>query len=189
MLDTVAKLIIEHPEMGKVEIQGHTDNVGGAENNLVLSQKRADAVMKYLTGTGVEAERVTAKGYGQTKPVDSNRSSKGRTNNRRVAFIIQSEAKPSGTGKALPKPATDQDLASEPVQITKAVTVKTEQAIRRVETPASNDVGSPWDPSPENTSSSPWGDVDQSAPIPQAVEDPIAATDSKRQPRIIKNEN
>ncbi|NCG22207.1 MAG: OmpA family protein, partial [Rhodobacterales bacterium] len=115
LLATVAKLIIEHPEMGKVEIQGHTDNVGGAENNLALSQKRAEAVMKYLTGEGVQAERVTAKGFGQTKPIDSNRSPKGRANNRRVAFIIQSKAKPSGTGKALPKVATDRDLAGEPV--------------------------------------------------------------------------
>ena len=244
LLSAVAELITAHPEVGHIEIQGHTDNVGGAGNNLALSQKRADAVMKYLLGKGVDADRLTAKGYGQTKPVDSNRSSKGRANNRRVAFVIESQANPGGTAQAVPKGAPDPDPAGDPGQLTVVVpggnwanvyvdgqrlskgapftnvpiaagehTIRVEnekagidhtetvnvingQSIRvvvealgtpRVEVPPTSGVGSPWDVRPENTSSSPWGDVDQSAPIPDTAEEaPAEETDGKRAPRSSK---
>jgi OOP family OmpA-OmpF porin len=68
----------------KLEIQGHTDNVGNEAYNLTLSEARAKAVMTWLTQHGVAAERLTAKGYGKTKPVADNGSDEGRAKNRRV---------------------------------------------------------------------------------------------------------
>lgn len=68
-----------------VEIQGHTDTRGAAQYNQTLSQRRADSVAKVLVGQlGVDASRVTAKGYGETKPIDSDDTAEGRAANRRV---------------------------------------------------------------------------------------------------------
>jgi OOP family OmpA-OmpF porin len=67
----------------KLEIQGHTDNVGNDAYNQTLSESRAKAVMTWLTH-GVTADRLTAKGYGKTKPVADNGSDEGRAKNRRV---------------------------------------------------------------------------------------------------------
>jgi outer membrane protein OmpA-like peptidoglycan-associated protein len=71
-----------------LEIQGHTDNVGGAEYNKTLSENRANAVKKYLVDKGVKSERITAKGFGLSKPIDTNDTPEGRAKNRRVEFII-----------------------------------------------------------------------------------------------------
>ena len=71
-----------------LEIQGHTDNVGGADYNNTLSENRANAVKKYLVDKGVKAERVTAKGFGLSKPIDTNDTPEGRAKNRRVEFYI-----------------------------------------------------------------------------------------------------
>ena len=68
----------------KVEVQGHTDNVGNDAYNQTLSEARAKAVVTWLTQHGVAAERLTAKGYGKTKPVADNGSDEGRARNRRV---------------------------------------------------------------------------------------------------------
>jgi OmpA-OmpF porin, OOP family len=67
-----------------IEIQGHTDNVGGEENNLALSQARADAVRSYLIGKGITGDRVISKGYGQGMPVADNATDEGRSKNRRT---------------------------------------------------------------------------------------------------------
>jgi outer membrane protein OmpA-like peptidoglycan-associated protein len=63
--------------------------VGSAESNLALSQKRADAVATYLATQGVAKERVSAKGYGETKPIGDNATDAGRAANRRVEFAAQ----------------------------------------------------------------------------------------------------
>jgi outer membrane protein OmpA-like peptidoglycan-associated protein len=70
-----------------VEVAGHTDNVGTPEANLKLSQDRAQAVMAALVERGVKADRLTAKGYGQTAPVADNRAEDGRAKNRRVELV------------------------------------------------------------------------------------------------------
>lgn len=70
----------------KVEISGYTDNVGSAENNLRLSQKRANAVRYWLINKGIDPERVIAKGYGEQNPIADNKTSEGRRLNRRIEF-------------------------------------------------------------------------------------------------------
>jgi outer membrane protein OmpA-like peptidoglycan-associated protein len=69
-------------------IEGHTDNAGKPENNLVLSQKRADACKVYLVNKGIAYERLTAKGFGDTVPVDDNKTTVGKAKNRRVEFKL-----------------------------------------------------------------------------------------------------
>jgi outer membrane protein OmpA-like peptidoglycan-associated protein len=71
----------------RVEVGGHTDNVGTAEANLKLSQDRAQAVMAALVERGIAAARLTAKGYGQTAAVADNRTEEGRAKNRRVELV------------------------------------------------------------------------------------------------------
>jgi outer membrane protein OmpA-like peptidoglycan-associated protein len=85
-LDEVAKLLKKNADW-KMQIEGHTDNVGGAAANLKLSQQRADAVRAWLVAHGVEGGRLTAKGLGETKPVAENTTEDGRAKNRRVALV------------------------------------------------------------------------------------------------------
>jgi outer membrane protein OmpA-like peptidoglycan-associated protein len=86
-LKEIASALKEHPEI-KVEIQGHTDNVGTAAANLKLSEERANAVKAVLTSEyGVSETQISAKGYGSTKPVAPNTTVEGRANNRRVELV------------------------------------------------------------------------------------------------------
>lgn len=71
----------------KLEVGGHTDNVGAPESNLALSELRAKSVMKYLTNKGIAAARLSVKGYGQTRQVADNRNEEGRAKNRRVELV------------------------------------------------------------------------------------------------------
>ncbi len=88
ILDEVAALMIDNPEILELEVQGHTDDKGKADHNLKLSQDRADAVREYLIKQGVKGDRLTAKGYGHSKPRFANISSRLREKNRRVEFKI-----------------------------------------------------------------------------------------------------
>jgi len=72
----------------KVEIAGHTDNVGDDDSNLALSKARADAVRNYVINKGISEERITAKGYGENYPVDTNDTPQGRQKNRRTEVRI-----------------------------------------------------------------------------------------------------
>jgi outer membrane protein OmpA-like peptidoglycan-associated protein len=86
-LKEIATTLKQHPDL-KVEVQGHTDNVGKPDANLQLSQARADAVKQTLTTEyGVPAGQLTAKGYGDTKPTADNKTAEGRANNRRVELV------------------------------------------------------------------------------------------------------
>jgi outer membrane protein OmpA-like peptidoglycan-associated protein len=75
----------------KIELGGHTDNVGSAKSNQLLSENRAKSVYSYLLENGVPAERLTAKGYGDTKPIADNATEQGRADNRRSEFKIISK--------------------------------------------------------------------------------------------------
>jgi outer membrane protein OmpA-like peptidoglycan-associated protein len=88
LLDNVFQVLKDHPELLKLEVQGHTDSKGLKGANQVLSQNRADAVKKALIKRGIDAKRLTSKGYGQDKPIASNDTDEGRTQNRRVQFTI-----------------------------------------------------------------------------------------------------
>jgi len=88
LLDEVAQVLMQHPEMTKIEVQGHTDNRGSAALNKKLSQARADSVRKALSQRGVAVERLETKGYGPDKPIDDNGTDEGRQKNRRVQFVI-----------------------------------------------------------------------------------------------------
>jgi OOP family OmpA-OmpF porin len=86
-LDKLVDILNEYPE-AFVEIQGHTDNVGGADANKKLSQERADAVAEYLKGKGFDANRLKSVGYGQEMPIANNSTRSGRSKNRRVEFKL-----------------------------------------------------------------------------------------------------
>lgn len=89
-LDRLVDFLKNNPAI-KIEVAGHTDNVGSDEYNLKLSQQRTESVTAYLAEKGIEKSRLTARGYGETKPVESNESEEGRAMNRRVEFSIQSK--------------------------------------------------------------------------------------------------
>lgn len=86
-LDRMVALMAEHTTM-EVEIAGHTDAVGSAQYNMGLSKRRAEAVRNYLTGKGVVKSRIIVKFFGESKPIDTNRTVEGRKKNRRVEFKI-----------------------------------------------------------------------------------------------------
>lgn len=87
-LDQAAALLRQASSV-KAEIGGHTDNVGGADANLSLSQQRADSVREALIDRGIIADRLSAKGYGASAPIADNRSEEGRAKNRRVELVKQ----------------------------------------------------------------------------------------------------
>jgi OmpA-OmpF porin, OOP family len=72
----------------EIEITGHTDSKGSDDYNLNLSQGRSQSVVDYIISQGIESYRLTAHGYGETKPIDSNDTEAGRANNRRVEFTV-----------------------------------------------------------------------------------------------------
>ncbi|AKU90232.1 OmpA family protein [Vulgatibacter incomptus] len=94
VLDVVASLLRDHPEIKKVRIDGHTDSQGSAQLNHGLSRRRAASVVDYLVGKGITRERVSSAGYGPDRPIASNSTPLGRAKNRRVEFtIVDSDAK------------------------------------------------------------------------------------------------
>ncbi len=95
ILNAVLSVMQEHTELTKLGVEGHTDNRGAAGHNLDLSRRRAASVMKWLTDHGIATTRLSSKGFGMTKPIDSNDSDAGRQNNRRVEFhILEKDGQP-----------------------------------------------------------------------------------------------
>lgn len=86
-LDELADMLIDYPLM-RIEVEGHTDDVGSDASNLTLSEDRAKAVVDFLRNRKVEKERITWKGYGETRPLVPNNSEEHRTLNRRVEFRV-----------------------------------------------------------------------------------------------------
>ncbi len=95
ILDTVAQVLRDYPNI-RVEVQGHTDDRGRDSYNLRLSQERADAVREYLERAGIDPSRMTSRGYGETRPIESNRTRSGRAVNRRVEFVRQDQGATGG---------------------------------------------------------------------------------------------
>ncbi|MFY0575664.1 OmpA family protein [Cystobacter fuscus] len=93
LLDEVAKILNEHPELVRLRIGGHTDNRGTREFNIKLSQDRAEAVRRYLVERGVAPARLEAKGFGPDQPIATNDTAEGRQRNRRTEFISNSKKK------------------------------------------------------------------------------------------------
>jgi OOP family OmpA-OmpF porin len=89
-LDKVAAELKANPGL-VVEIQGHTDGIGSAAYNLGLSDRRANVVRNYLIKDGVPAGQLTAKGYGLTMPVATNKTKEGRAQNRRTVMMVISK--------------------------------------------------------------------------------------------------
>lgn len=85
-LQNVVTLLKENPDLN-LEVQGHTDNQGNEDYNLELSQRRAETVVAYLGLFGIDFERLSPKGYGESEPVESNDTEEGRAKNRRVELV------------------------------------------------------------------------------------------------------
>lgn len=90
LLDQVALTLKANPQLKKVRVEGHTDDTGPAGVNMVLSQQRANAVRSYLVHKGVSPARLSAKGYGESRPLEKGTSDSVRSKNRRVEFVVES---------------------------------------------------------------------------------------------------
>ena len=82
------EMLETHPEM-KIELRGHTDDQGTAEFNQKLSEERAHAVADFLIGKGIQRRRLSWVGFGESRPIDDNKTAEGRQNNRRVEFLVR----------------------------------------------------------------------------------------------------
>ena len=93
LVDQIAQALNANPQVKKIRIEGHTDNVGPAAANQRLSEERAVAVKNALEKRGVDGGRLDARGFGETRPIRPNKSPGGRQRNRRVEFVIVEGAK------------------------------------------------------------------------------------------------
>jgi outer membrane protein OmpA-like peptidoglycan-associated protein len=117
LLNQIAKIFIENKNY-IIEVQGHTDNVGKVDFNLELSDKRANSVRDYLIAQGVDFQRLTAVGYGMSKPIADNKTKAGRQKNRRVEFKITFEEVhlESYMDRADPQPSDNTQVTATPVE-------------------------------------------------------------------------
>jgi len=88
LLDEVAQLIQNHPELARIRVEGHTDSRGSAAYNLDLSERRAASVRRYLIDKGVASDRLESQGYGESKPLRDEQTPEAWTLNRRVDFFV-----------------------------------------------------------------------------------------------------
>ncbi len=107
VLEAVLKVLVDHPEILKVRVEGHTDDVGQAKFNRKLSGDRAASVVKWLVSKGMAPSRLTSEGFGPDRPIDSNATEASRKNNRRVEFHIEG-GQPAPAPAAPPTPTTPQ---------------------------------------------------------------------------------
>jgi outer membrane protein OmpA-like peptidoglycan-associated protein len=106
-LAKISGIVLAHPGLN-LQIEGHTDSVGGDEYNQTLSERRAGAVRDFLVDQGVAASTVTARGFGKTQPVATNDTPEGRQRNRRVEIVVNGDAIGSGASAAPAPPAPSQ---------------------------------------------------------------------------------
>jgi len=83
VLQNITAILKEYPD-ANFSLEGHTDSVGAKSSNKLLSERRANAVRDYLIANGIHSDRLTAKGFGEDFPIDSNATRNGRANNRRT---------------------------------------------------------------------------------------------------------
>ncbi|MBL8619213.1 MAG: OmpA family protein [Deltaproteobacteria bacterium] len=104
LLDEVAEILTANPSITKLEVQGHTDSSGDPAQNRALSQARAEAVVGYLVGKGVAADRLSAKGFGPDMPLGPEASEEAKAANRRVELhvLAQASAEPAPAPPAAP---------------------------------------------------------------------------------------
>jgi outer membrane protein OmpA-like peptidoglycan-associated protein len=100
-LDEVARALSQQSPDAQIIVEGHADAQGDDEHNLILSQARAEAVRDYLISRGLDANRIVAKGYGESRPIADNGSPEGRANNRRVEIVV-ANAPQSNSNQANP---------------------------------------------------------------------------------------
>ena len=93
LLEEIADVMNRNGDIKLVEVQGHTDNTGSRDHNQELSDRRANAVKDWLVSHGINAGRLEAKGYGQTRPIAPNVTARNRARNRRVQFVIKERSK------------------------------------------------------------------------------------------------
>ena len=86
IVDQIAEMLGQNKDL-KISIEGHTDNVGSEKSNQILSENRANAVMKALITCGIEKTRLSYKGWGATKPIADNSTEEGKAKNRRVEIV------------------------------------------------------------------------------------------------------
>lgn len=92
LLQQVADVITQHPEIARLAVDGHTDNRGTEASNLELSRARVVAVMKWLVDRGIDARRLEARGFGPRRPIADNKTDEGRAKNRRVEFQLRKKS-------------------------------------------------------------------------------------------------
>ncbi|WP_027127627.1 OmpA family protein [Gelidibacter mesophilus] len=88
VMENITAILKEYPK-ANFSIDGYTDTVGNERSNQLLSERRANSVMDYLVSNGIAAERLSARGFGEANPIDSNKTASGRANNRRVEVVLQ----------------------------------------------------------------------------------------------------
>lgn len=88
LLDEIVGILKEYTDYN-MEIHGHTDNIGSAESNMILSKERASAVKTYFVSKGIDVERLESEGYGDTQPKSDNKTAAGRADNRRVELNMK----------------------------------------------------------------------------------------------------
>lgn len=113
LLDEITQVIKDNPRIKKISIEGHTDGDGSDKYNLKLSDGRAKAVMEYLVSHGIEAGRLTAKGFGESKPIASNDTPEGKEQNRRVEFLITEQEDLTKTYEIDPKTGKRREVEAE----------------------------------------------------------------------------
>ncbi len=164
LLDDIVKVIKDNEHIKRIAIEGHASAEGDPKRNLTLSDERAKSVMKYCVDHGIDAKRLTAKGFGITKPIADNATEEGREKNRRVEFNI-----------------VEQDITKKKVEIDpktgkEKVVGETKTTVKEKEA----DVPAPVDAAAAKKAAAEKAAADKKAAADQAAADKKAAADAKK---------
>lgn len=139
LLDNVARVLNEHPEITMLRVEGHTDSRGNAARNLSLSQRRAEAVMRYLIEHEVAEERLSAHGYGSERPIVENaRTGAQHAQNRRVEFVVEhGDQHEAAEAEGEESPADGDEAADEETTGDEAAAPANDRTVQAADGPAS----------------------------------------------------